>query len=374
MKPHTLKIAIPGAASSYDILSGNGILSGAGAWARKCLGRDTQRLAIFSNPTVNDLYGDMLTKSLRSAGFSVTTFLMRDGERYKTLRTVEAALAKFADEGIKRGDAVIALGGGVVGDTAGFAAACHLRGVRFLQVPTTLLAMLDSSVGGKTGVNGPGGKNTIGAFHQPAGVLIDTATLATLPERELNAGFYEAVKHAMLAGGEVLANTRHALDSREPKRLLTMIRSGVEFKAAIVAGDEREDSKKRDSHSRKVLNLGHTFAHALEKVTNYRKFLHGEAVGYGLLYAAEISKSLDLIDKNDINLLYDVARGVGSLPPLASIDPQEVIEAFRFDKKTHAGSLEMVLLKGIGKPVIVAADKIPQNTHAAAFRRLLEMQ
>lgn len=373
MKSSTLKIEIPWSSSSYKIHIGSGLLSEDGNWAQSGLGSDVRKVAVFSNPKVFDLYGKAVMSAIRASGLESVTFLMRDGERYKTLRTVEAALKSFSEAGLSRTDAVIALGGGVVGDAAGFAASVYLRGIRFLQIPTTLLAMIDSSVGGKTGVNGESGKNATGAFHQPSAVFIDTDTLATLPARQINAGFFEAVKHGILAGDQVMRDVVKALDSRAPGTISRMIRSSLQFKASIVAGDERESPENRSSKSRKVLNLGHTFAHALEKSAKYRRFLHGEAVGYGLIYAAELSKSLDLMPQGDVNLLYDVVHRVGKLPAIAGINPREVLEAFRFDKKVDAGSLKMVLLKGIGKPVIVDTDSIPPSSHAAAFRRLQTM-
>ncbi|MEQ1923290.1 MAG: 3-dehydroquinate synthase family protein, partial [Pyrinomonadaceae bacterium] len=294
------------------------------------------------------------------------------------------ALKRFSDAGLSRSDAVVALGGGVVGDHAGFASAVYLRGISFLQIPTTLLAMIDSSVGGKTGVNSPAGKNLIGAFHQPNGVLIDTATLHTLPARELTAGFCEAIKHGAVSGKALLKQTdkfltdfpikdfsRHQSNNNFRSQISNLISDDIAFKASIVAGDERESSSRLDVKSRKILNFGHTLAHALEKVTDYKYLRHGEAVGYGILFAAELSKSLALIDEKGIKLLYDVLRRVGPLPPLTNIEAQEVFEAFRFDKKNLSGSLQMVLLKGIGKPVIRTQTDIPLSTIKSVLKKLL---
>ena len=231
---------------------------------------------------------------------------MKDGEEHKDLGNVEKALAFFSESRLSRTDAVVALGGGVVGDLAGFAASIYMRGICFLQIPTTLLAMVDSSVGGKTGVNTAFGKNAIGAFHQPAGVLIDPAVLATLPDRELTAGFCEVVKHGALSGKKLLSQissflTDYPLNSFAQLQenvgfradISNLIAANAEFKAGIVAGDEHESSSRADAKSRKILNFGHTLAHSLEKVTNYEYLKHGEAVGYGILYAAELSKNLD---------------------------------------------------------------------------------
>lgn len=385
MKDRNVKIECPRSESSYQISIGSESIANCGKWARKCLGKDTAKIVVVSNPTVYELYGSAVAESLSDGGFAVSHWLMKDGEEHKNLKGVENALAYFSQSGLTRTDAVVALGGGVVGDLAGFAASVYLRGVRFLQMPTTLLAMIDSSVGGKTGVNAGFGKNTIGSFHQPSGVLIDTSVLATLPERELAAGFCEMIKHGALGGRKPLDRTadflrKYALESFAAitnsndlrSEISDLIRTNVEFKAKIVAGDERESSKRTDAHSRKILNFGHTLAHALEKVTDYKYFKHGEAVGYGILYAAELSKTLALCDKKDVKLLYDVVHSVGPLPSLADIDSQEVFEAFRFDKKQVAGSLQMILLKGIGKPVIVSSSDIPVSAHTKTLKQLLK--
>ncbi len=377
----TIKIKDVG--SEYVILIVHDLLAASGDWARKCLGHDASKIAIVSNPIVSEIYGEQVVAGLTSAGFEVFVWLMEDGEEHKDLKNVSKALDFFAESGISRTDAVVALGGGVVGDLAGFAAAIYLRGIAFLQMPTTLLSMIDSSVGGKTGVNAAAGKNRIGSFHQPLGVLIDTKTLTTLPERELTAGLCEMIKHGTLSGKKLLTRTSDFLEKYPLNRfsshhgednfkseISNLIFANVTFKAKIVAGDERESSKRTDAKSRKILNFGHTLAHALEKVTNYKYFKHGEAVGYGILYAAELSKILALMDQKDVNLLNDVVRSVGTLPPLTDIDPQKVFEAFRFDKKLVAGSLQMILLKGIGEPIIVNGDEIPRSTHISVLEKL----
>ena len=380
-----VKIKIKRPASSYRISVGSGTLSAAGTWAQNTLKKGSGKVVIVSNPTVFKLYGEHCESPLRQAGFSVTTFLMKEGEGNKSLRTAESALKAFSEAGLTRTDAVVALGGGVVGDLAGFAAAMYLRGVAFLQIPTTLLAMIDSSVGGKTGVNSAFGKNLIGAFHQPSGVLIDVATLVTLPQREITAGFCEMIKHGAIAGKPLLKRTdqllekyqidefaEHLDDRSFRSEISNLIASNVEFKAKIVAGDEFESAEKTDAKSRKILNFGHTLAHALEKVTNYGYFKHGEAVGYGILFAAELSKSLALCDEKVVKLLYDVVHRVGTLPTLDNIDTTEVIEAFRFDKKNLSGSLQMVLLKGIGRPVIVGQQDIPQKAVQTVLKNFLQ--
>lgn len=383
MKHSAIKVTLP--SSSYEIVIGDSLLSQCGQWARKCLGGGAAKVTIVSNPTVFRLYGKETEKALRSVGFSVSHFLMKDGEQYKSLRTVEAALKSFAETRLTRTDAIVALGGGVVGDLVGFASSVYLRGIPYLQIPTSLLAMIDSSVGGKTGVNTAFGKNLIGSFHQPSGVLVDVSVLKTLPARELTAGLCEAIKQGAIGGKDLLSQTDRFLSAwstaefptpfgnPDPKfEISNLISAHIQFKAKIVIGDERESSARKDRRSRKILNFGHTFAHALEKVTSYKRLRHGEAVGYGILFAAELSKFLALCGEKDVKLLYDVVHRAGDLPRIANIDESELFEAFRADKKNIAGELQMVLLKGIGKPVIVPASDIPREAMKTALKRLLQ--
>lgn len=380
-----LRIDVKREQTSYEIVIGHDQLAVCGNWARGRLGKQAAKIVIVSNPTVFGLYGEIVVESLTASGFSVSQFLMKDGEVHKSMRSAESALARLAESGLSRTDAVVALGGGVVGDLAGFASAVYLRGIRFLQFPTTLLSMIDSSVGGKTGVNTAFGKNLVGAFHQPKGVLVDTKTLSTLPLREVKAGFCEAIKQGAIGGKRMLALTGEFLADHGPesftelsenKRARTgvsdLIASNIAFKAAIVAGDEHEASGRMDARSRKILNFGHTLAHALEKVTDYKYFRHGEAVGYGILFAAELSKYLALCAENDVRLLNDVVHRVGPLPSLAGIDTKLVFEAFRFDKKQLAGSLQMVLLKGIGRPVILTTREIPPGAIQKVLKTFLQ--
>lgn len=375
-----LSIKFSGSQNSYDIVAGE--LRCCGGWALRCLGATAKKVVIISNAKVFKLYGSETATSLQNAGFDTSHFLIGDGERFKTMRSAESVIKFFSEKKLFRNDAVIALGGGVVGDLAGFAAAIHLRGTRFLQIPTTLLSMVDSSVGGKTGVNTAAGKNFIGSFHQPSGVLIDTATLKTLPQREVTAGLCEMVKHSALSGRSLFRQTSKFLSRYWPRDFLTyndsnfrseisnLILENIHFKAGIVAGDECESTMRKDSRSRKILNFGHTLAHALEKVTDYKRFKHGEAVGYGMLFAAELSKRLAFLAEKDVNLLNDVLHRVGPLPPLAGIEREEVFRAFRSDKKQAANGLQMVLLKGIGKPIIVDEREIPKRVMQASLKKL----
>jgi len=382
MAERSVTIECSGNELRYDIRIGGGILERTGRSARRALGPDCCRIVIISNRKVFGLYGKIVETSLREAGFEPSTWLMGDGERYKNMRSLQAALGFMASAGLARTDAVVALGGGVVGDLAGFASSIYLRGVDFIQIPTTLLAMIDSSVGGKTGINTDFGKNTIGAFHQPKGVLIDVRTLSTLPKRELTAGFCEAIKQGAVAGNDLFDQTSQMLERYSAKRrawqsdrdfqrsISEMIAAHVAFKAEIVSGDQFETVTRKDGRSRKILNFGHTLAHALERATDYKYLKHGEAVGYGILYAAELSKALALMDEKSVNLLYDVVHRAGALPPLDDIDQKVVFEAFRFDKKHIARTLQMVLLKGIGNPVIVSGNDIAQASHSQALNRL----
>ncbi|MCZ2389952.1 MAG: 3-dehydroquinate synthase [Acidobacteria bacterium] len=357
---------------------GQGGLDEVGAFARERLGGTAKRAFIISNKKVFGLYGKRAEASLRRAKFATSFALCGDGERYKTLRSAEKMLAAMAAAGIERTDAVISLGGGIVGDLGGFAASIYLRGIRHIQVPTTLLAMVDSSVGGKTGVNAAFGKNTIGVFHPAAGVLADVDCLRTLPEREFVAGGCEMVKHAAIGGKKLLGRTLDYFSDRDSPgsalKLADLVRDNIAFKAKVVDQDPFEDAARTDGRSRKILNFGHTLAHSLEKVTNYRYFRHGEAVGYGILYAAELSKKLAICDKKDVELLYDVVHSVGVLPPVAGIEPRMAFEAFRYDKKNISGSLQMVLLRGIGRPVILSGKAIPPKTAFSTLEAFLKLQ
>jgi len=381
MKQIEINVRTPGDPGEYPVISGTGLLDDVGSFARRVLGKTATRTVIVSNPTVFKLYGQRTTESLMRHGFTVSNVLIRDGESAKSLRTAERTLSAFAAAGLGRTDAVVALGGGVVGDLAGFAASIYLRGVRSVMAPTTLLSMVDSSVGGKTGINSGFGKNTIGAFHQPEGVLIDAGLLRTLPERELTAGACEMVKHAAISGKKLLRHTDKLLTASQfdpvalsrTDGLTELIAANIAYKASVVMSDAFESPGRTDRRSRKILNFGHTLAHALEKVTDYKYFKHGEAVGYGILFAAELSKALDFIDKSDVRLLCDVLHRAGSLPSLANIDPEKIFEAFSFDKKVIAGSLQMVLLKGIGHPVIVDSSSIPARTFRTTLEKLISL-
>ncbi len=330
------------------------------------------KVAVISNIKVFGLYGSTVTDALKKAGLKPFTHLIGDGERFKSLKTLESTLKFLGENKISRSDLIVALGGGVVGDLAGFAAAVYLRGIKFIQVPTTLLSMIDSSVGGKTGINTDFGKNLVGAFYQPSAVLIDPDVLRTLPKRELTAGFCEAVKQGAIGSRKLLDLTEKALDEKlNFGQFDRFLAEQVRFKASIVAADERESAEKTDAKSRKILNFGHTFGHAIEKVTRYRRFKHGEAVGHGIIFAAELSKKLELLAADEVDLLNGVVHRAGKLPSLHGIDPADVLDAFRFDKKVIGSSLQWILLRGIGQPVIRSGADVPTKALKDTLRTIL---
>lgn len=371
-------------AHRYEVEIESGALANCGVSARAVLPANAKKIALVSNRKIFRLYGERAVRSFAAADFEVFVHLIGDGERYKNLRVAENAVRFFGENKLTRTDAVVALGGGVVGDLAGFAAAIYLRGVAFVQIPTTLLAMIDSSVGGKTGVNSAFGKNLIGAFHQPHAVFVDPETLKTLPPREISAGFYEAVKHGAIASRMLFDETtdflrkfpldkfkKHFADENFRAALENFLSAQIAFKAKIVIGDERENPEKNDAKSRKILNFGHTTAHALERATDYKQFKHGEAVGVGIRVAAEISKSIGIFDKNELRLLNDVLLSVGSLPDARNVNLERVFQAFNFDKKNTGDRLDWILLEGIGKPKIVSARDIPELTVRQSLVKIL---
>jgi 3-dehydroquinate synthase len=334
-----------------------------------------RRVAIISNKRVSELYGREVKRSLKSAGFTALEWLMLEGERYKSFRSLEKAVTFLSQNRFERDDLVLALGGGVVGDLAGFCAAIYLRGLPLVQVPTTLLSQIDSSVGGKTGINLATGKNLVGAFHQPAAVFIDTETLVSLPRREMTSGFCEMVKQALVADRTLFEMTVQSLQkhARERDFLLSpqfeeLLAAQCGFKASIVANDERESTSRTDTKSRRVLNFGHTTAHALETITQYRYFRHGEAVGYGMLVAGELSRNLGLIDSGDLELLRDAVRLCGQLPRADHLETNQITGALKHDKKSVGGQINWVLLEGIGRPRIVEGRLISKKSLRLSLR------
>jgi 3-dehydroquinate synthase len=305
---------------------------------------------------------------------------MKEGEQHKSLRSLEQSLNFLSKSGLDRNDLVVAIGGGVVGDLAGFAAATYLRGVGFIQVPTTLLAQIDASVGGKVAVHLPAGKNLVGAFYQPGLVLIDIDALQRLPPREITAGWCEAVKQGAVGDRKLFLRTARLLGNcggdfslwmRQPKsqtEVCATIAAHCRFKAAIVAGDERESTTRADGRSRKILNFGHTTAHALETVTSYKRFRHGEAVGYGMLVAGEISKNLGMLNSGALESLTQAVRACGPLPRADDIEIDRLIGAMKSDKKSVGGAVKWILLEEIGRARIVDGRDLPLRTLRKSLR------
>jgi len=343
---------------SYPILIGSGLLSRGDLLQEHVPGRD---ILLVSNTIVGPLYSAALKKGLGDRRIVEVT--LPDGESHKTLATVTRVLDVLVTNRFARDCTVVALGGGVVGDMAGFAAACYQRGVAYVQVPTTLLAQVDSSVGGKTGVNHPGGKNLIGAFHQPSAVIADTETLKTLPLRELRAGLAEVIKYGLICDEELftwLEQNMEKLLAHDAAELTYAIHRSCEIKAEIVGRDEREQG------DRALLNLGHTFGHALESVTGYTKWLHGEAVGAGLLMAATMSSESGLMPAANVERLRKLLERAGLPTEARDLKPDTVLEHMRIDKKVKSGRIRLVLMRSIGGSFVTA------DYPDAALRRTLE--
>ncbi len=314
------------------------------------------RRFVVSTAQVWDLHGGAV-----SGVTNEEPILLPDGERYKNVATVMRIYDALIKASADRASCLIALGGGVVGDIAGFAAATYLRGIPLVQMPTTLLAQIDSAVGGKTGVNHPLGKNLIGAYHQPLAVLVDPALLATLPRREFRAGLYEAVKYGVIASRslfERLAADLPKLFARDTAALLPVIAESCGIKADVVRRDERE------SGPRRALNFGHTAAHALEAVTKYRRFRHGEAVGYGMLVAAELGVMRKVFAERDRDALASLIAKMGPLPPVADLPASELLQAMTRDKKVIAGTLHFVLPTSIGSTEVATDISTAEITEA----------
>jgi 3-dehydroquinate synthase len=348
MDAQTISVAL--AERAYDIRIGSNVVGSVGEAMRAALGGGLESVVVVSNSTVWRRYGDAIDAALRGAHLKPHLFLMGDGERFKTLRTAERLWDFCIERRIERGAAFLAVGGGVVGDLTGFAAATYLRGVPYVQFPTTLLAQIDSSVGGKTAVNRPLGKNLVGAFHQPALVVIDVATLRTLPRREWNAGWHEAIKYGVIRSASLFETLERALpfsapDAASPEGAAFLIRVIAEccrIKAAVVANDEREAGERR------ILNFGHTVGHALEAVTGYRVFRHGEAVGVGMIAACEIAVALNVLPAADAERVAAAVHNVGRLPSARDIAPDAVLEAMTRDKKATGGKIRFILPRGVG--------------------------
>jgi len=330
---------------SYPIFIGPGLIDRQDIMCQGVVGSD---VLLVTNETVAPLYLDRARQALQ--GLRVGELVLPDGEAFKTLETASRILDALVEGGFGRDATVMALGGGVVGDMAGFAAACYQRGVACVQVPTTLLSQVDSSVGGKTAVNHARGKNLIGAFHQPAAVVADTDTLATLDDRELRAGMAEVIKYGAILDRHFLdwqAANMERLLARDPDALTHAIRRSCELKAQVVMEDERERGR------RAILNFGHTFGHAIETLTGYSKWLHGEAVAAGMVMAADFSVTTGMLDLSDAQRLRDLilSAGLPVMPP--RLAPEAFMKAMGHDKKVMAGRIRLVLLSGMGNALVM---------------------
>jgi 3-dehydroquinate synthase len=326
---------------------------------------DAQRVGarrfVVSSPVIWRFHGDALVRALGP----VEPILIPDGERYKTLQSVTRIYEALVRAGADRGSTLVALGGGVVGDTAGFAAATFLRGIALAHVPTTLLAQVDSAIGGKVGVNLPAGKNLVGAFYQPAAVVIDPLLLRTLPRREFRSGLYEVVKYGMIASRDLfnrVARDTKAIFDRDPAVLLPAIVESCRIKADVVSRDEREGGLRR------ILNFGHTVGHALEAVTRYRRYRHGEAVAFGMLAAADLAVTRGALADRERQALARLIAQLGPLPPVADLSIGDVLDAIRRDKKVVDGKLHFVIAIQIGATVTI--DDATEGELATVLERL----
>jgi len=337
----------------YDILIEPGLLGRAGEEVRALASHE--RCSVLVDDNVRSLHGDALLASLATAGYSVVEGSVAAGEANKTLASVEHFYSVLLEERMERLSPVIALGGGVMGDMAGFVSATYLRGVPFVQCPTTLLAMVDSSVGGKTGVNVPQGKNLVGAFYQPIVVLIDPLVLRTLPERELRCGLAECIKHGVIRDEtlfEYIRENMGAIQSLDPDTLVELVARNVGIKAAVVMEDEKERGV------RAHLNFGHTFAHAIEVEVGYGRIQHGEAVGLGMLAAARTAAELSLCDQDIFLRLKDILTAAG-LPTSAELPSDEPLAAaMALDKKVESGRVRFVLPTRMG--TVEVRDDVPE--------------
>ncbi len=356
----TVRVDIPGA--PYDVVIGAGVLQDAAKTLALSLGQ--RRIALVTDTTVGEIHGARVSATLASAGFEVRALSIAPGEGSKNWLVAGQLLEALAHEGLERDDLVVAFGGGVVGDLSGFVAATYLRGIAFVQIPTTLLADVDSSVGGKTGVDLTAGKNLAGAFKQPTMVIVDTEFLSTLPKAEWSAGLAEIAKSAVISGEEFLCwleGSVDAIDARDPQVQIEAIRRSVEFKAAVVGTDEKE------SGIRECLNYGHTLGHAIENVAGYGVVSHGAAVAEGMRFAVRIAvevlgASQEFVKRQDV--LLD-SLGLGALN--LQLDPEALLAAMRKDKKVRSGEIRWVLPSAAGQWSCVAVDDRIVMEHLRAW-------
>ena len=347
----------------YDVVIEPGALKNAGALIREALGRQA-RLFVITVPPVKKHWAEALGESLKAAELPFELLEMQDGERHKTLETVQSLSLKMVQRGADRGCAVVALGGGVVGDVSGLVASLYMRGVDVVQIPTTFLAQVDSAIGGKTGVNLPAGKNLVGTYHQPRVVIADPSVLATLPDREYRAGLYEALKCGVIRNPAIfdfMEARRERILQRDLESLEWLIAECVQVKADVVAADEREGGLRR------ILNFGHTIGHALEAETGYKQFLHGEAVAWGMVAASMIAAGMQ---KTDAAAAQRIMQLVLAYAPLPKVEARgkRLVKRLQSDKKTRDGVVHFVLPTEIGKVEIV--PDVPERAVIQAVEEL----
>jgi 3-dehydroquinate synthase len=339
---------------SYPIYIGENLLSKAGELLKKSV--RSEKVMVITNPTVGGLYRDVLVEGLRASGFQVFSTIVPDGEEHKNLAWANTLYSVLLDHRMDRSSIILALGGGVIGDLAGFVAATFKRGLPFIQVPTTLLAQVDASVGGKVAVDHPRGKNMIGAFYQPSCVLVSLDVLHTLPARELRAGLAEVIKYGVIRDEELFGYLEEKLESlleRELDSFLFVVRRSCQIKASVVAQDERELGL------RAILNFGHTLGHAIEAAADYRLFRHGEAVAMGMIYATRIAVKLQMTTEKTLLRLGGMIERVGLPTSQGNINPDKIIEFLHHDKKVLHGRVRFVLPRKIGLVEIV--DIVPEK-------------
>ena len=356
------------ATARYPVWVGAGLLRESGRRLQR-LRPGCRRLYIVSSPRVWALWGTELARGLQAAGIRVEALLMDDREEKKRVATLERLAAELLARGADRGAILAALGGGVVGDITGFLAATYMRGVSYLQIPTTLVGQVDSAVGGKTGVNLPAGKNLLGAFHHPLAVLVDPRTLESLPAREYRAGLYEVVKYAVIGDPilfRFLEENMASVLARQAPALETILARSIRLKAQIVGQDEREQNLRR------ILNLGHTVGHALETLSAYQGLRHGEAVGWGMIAVTHLAERRGKLSAAAAQRIISLVRAVGRLPRLPRVSAEQVYEQLFADKKKREAELHFVLPRRVGQVEIVGG--IPRSDVLASLSALAAIQ
>jgi 3-dehydroquinate synthase len=348
----------------YPVFVGSNLIANIGSHLRKHTGKSASQIFVLTSPAIWSLWGKQFSPSF-SDHPSPAVLFHPPGEQQKRLASLERLATELSTAGADRSSLLITFGGGIIGDMGGFLAAIYMRGIPYIQVPTTLLAQVDSSVGGKTGVNLTTGKNLIGSFHQPAAVFADTDVLSTLPPRELRAGLFESIKAGIIRDPNLfrfLESNRESILACDPSALSRVIAASVAMKAEVVGIDERE------SGLRMILNFGHTLGHAIEAVTGYKKLLHGEAIAWGMLTAIHISRSRNLLAENAASRMEQLVRAYGPLAPFRARIP-DLLEAAGRDKKNKAGTRRFVLTPDIGKTVVV--EDVTDAELTSALKQIL---